>query len=106
MAGRACQCQRGHRGKLEGSGHEGRIAWVAMNNLGRRGSWVLIMWITLAGGCALRHRPVPPGPAAIPNTTIELNQHLLTLHFSRGVRGGTHLLLVYATGDGGWHRKD
>jgi fermentation-respiration switch protein FrsA (DUF1100 family) len=42
----------------------------------------------------------------IADRRIVLNDHPLRLHFSRGARGATHPLLVYATGDGGWHRND
>ena len=42
----------------------------------------------------------------IADRRIVLNAHPLWLHFSRGSRGAGHPLLVYATGDGGWHRKD
>jgi fermentation-respiration switch protein FrsA (DUF1100 family) len=47
--------------------------------------------------------------AAVPSIadrTIVLNDHQIRLHFSRGAGGGNRPLLVYATGDGGWHRKD
>ena len=58
-------------------------------------------------GCGLRARSHaaalnPP----VPDHTIVLNDHSLQLHFSRGIRGASRPLLVYATGDGGWHRKD
>ena len=43
---------------------------------------------------------------SIPDRAIALHDHQLKLHFSRGARGADHPLLVYATGDGGWHRKD
>jgi fermentation-respiration switch protein FrsA (DUF1100 family) len=43
---------------------------------------------------------------AIADRTIVLNDHQLRLHFSRGISGANRPLLVYATGDGGWHRKD
>jgi fermentation-respiration switch protein FrsA (DUF1100 family) len=43
---------------------------------------------------------------SIPDRTIVLHDHQLKLHFSRGQRGADRPLLVYATGDGGWHRKD
>jgi Bacterial virulence protein (VirJ) len=57
----------------------------------------------LAALCALVvSLALPP----IADRRIVLNDHALRLHFSRGVRGATHPLLVYATGDGGWHRKD
>jgi pimeloyl-ACP methyl ester carboxylesterase len=44
------------------------------------------------------------GGATIPDRTILLNGHELRLHFANASRPGP--LLVYATGDGGWHRKD
>ena len=43
---------------------------------------------------------------SIADRTIMLNSHALRLHFSRGAGGAPRPLLVYATGDGGWHRKD
>ena len=68
-------------------------------------SAVLAAWIAAA-------------PAPVPDSTIQLNGHNLRLHFAnacgssagaaRVARDGpcTAALLVYATGDGGWHRKD
>lgn len=53
--------------------------------------------LLLAAGLSL-----PP----VADRRIILNDHSLRLHFSRGARSATHPLLVYATGDGGWHRKD
>ena len=49
---------------------------------------------------------VPTSPSSIPDRKIVLHDHELKLHFSRGEPGADHPLLVYATGDGGWHRKD
>jgi len=43
---------------------------------------------------------------SIADRTIVLNDHQIRLHFSRGAGGVPRPLLVYATGDGGWHRKD
>lgn len=43
---------------------------------------------------------------SIADRTIVLNNHQLRLHFSQGAHDMTRPLLVYATGDGGWHRKD
>jgi hypothetical protein len=37
---------------------------------------------------------------------VLLNGHGLQLHFARGTGRAARPLLVYATGDGGWHRKD
>lgn len=60
-----------------------------------------------APGCALRARAaVAPVTRPIADQRIVLNDHPLRLHFSRGTRGPGRPLLVYATGDGGWHRKD
>jgi fermentation-respiration switch protein FrsA (DUF1100 family) len=57
----------------------------------------IVALFSLAAGLSL-----PP----IADRRITLNDHPLRLHFSRGARGASHPLLVYATGDGGWHRKD
>lgn len=58
-------------------------------------------------GCAVH---APDAAAArrspIADREIVTHEHRLRLHFSRGTRGPGHPLLVYATGDGGWHRKD
>jgi hypothetical protein len=46
-------------------------------------------------------------PAALPDSTIHLNGHDLRLHFANACGSPcTAALLVFATGDGGWHRKD
>ena len=50
--------------------------------------------------------PASSASPSIPDRAIVLHDHQLKLHFSRGERGADHPLLVYATGDGGWHRKD
>lgn len=78
-----------------------------MRKVARAGLLLLVACAALTGGCALRARQAvtalnPP----VADHTILLNDHELRLHFSRGTRGVTHPLLVYATGDGGWHRKD
>jgi virulence protein VirJ len=59
----------------------------------------------LLGGCAARsaHAAVTPHVADRP---IVLNNHPLRLHFANAGASGALPLLVYATGDGGWHRKD
>lgn len=49
---------------------------------------------------------VSASPSSIADRKIVLNGHPLRLHFSRGESGPARPLLVYATGDGGWHRKD
>ena len=56
------------------------------------------------GGCAPRVH-LPDGSIS-PERTIVLNDHALTLHFANAHARASLPLLVYATGDGGWHRKD
>jgi fermentation-respiration switch protein FrsA (DUF1100 family) len=66
---------------------------------------VLVLVLPLTGACAARTH-APAATPRIPERTITLNGHGLRLHFANA--GGPSLspLLVYATGDGGWHRKD
>jgi len=64
---------------------------------------VLIVMIALAG-CAPRVH-LPDGAVA-PDRSIVLNGHPLALHFANARAASVRPLLVYATGDGGWHRKD
>ena len=45
-------------------------------------------------------------PGAVPDRTIELNRHAIRLHFANPTTDPSAPLLVYATGDGGWKRKD
>lgn len=55
-------------------------------------------------GCAPHVRL---SPAILrPDRVIELNGHALTLHFANPHARADLPLLVFATGDGGWHRKD
>src|SRR6266540_138998 len=73
----------------------------------RIGLACLLVSLVSASGCALRaRRAVVSANPPLADHTIVLNDHPLRLHFSRGTRGATRPLLVYATGDGGWHRKD
>jgi hypothetical protein len=66
---------------------------------------VLIASLPWLGACAARTHPssanVPPADRRIP-----LNGHPLRLHFANPSATESRPLLVYATGDGGWHRKD
>src|SRR3954470_5762188 len=65
----------------------------------------LAVAVALLGGCAARgaHAAVTP---RVPDRTIVLNDHSLRLHFANPGPDTSLPLLVYATGDGGWHRKD
>lgn len=73
----------------------------------RRGpavAWFLLL-LPLAGGCAAGS--VHPSTAPrVADGTIRLNDHPVRLHFANAAAAGSPPLLVYATGDGGWHRKD
>lgn len=54
----------------------------------------------LTGACAAHPRPT------VPDQFVTLNSHALRLHFENGGAAAPRPLLVYATGDGGMHRKD
>ena len=62
------------------------------------------MTAVLCGGCAPHVRLSPD--VLPPSRTIALNGHALTLHFANPRAAAGLPLLVFATGDGGWHRKD
>jgi pimeloyl-ACP methyl ester carboxylesterase len=59
----------------------------------------LLLCLALSG-CAAHIRP------AVPDQFLTLNRHSLRLHFDNGDAAAGRPLLVYATGDGGMHRKD
>ena len=68
---------------------------------------VLVICLVSSGSCALGvRRAAVAVTLPVADRTVVLNDHPLRLHFSRGARGAVRPLLVYATGDGGWHRKD
>ena len=69
---------------------------------------ITLIGLTCGSGCgALGTRPATsPADPPIPDRFVTLNGHDLRLHFSRGTPSPERPLLVYATGDGGWHRKD
>jgi hypothetical protein len=70
-------------------------------------SLALLVGLASVSSCALRGRSVAaPGGLPVADQSIVLNDHELRLHFARGATGPRRPLLVYATGDGGWHRKD
>ena len=67
---------------------------------------VVLLTVTLATGCLpSRHAELIPGELAF-DQTIVLNHHGLSLHLAMPPGPAQGPLLVYATGDGGWHRKD
>ena len=78
-----------------------------MGRVARAGSLLLAVCAALTGACALHTaQAVTQVNPPVADRTILINGHELRLHFSWGTPGVTHPLLVYATGDGGWHRKD
>jgi len=54
----------------------------------------------MASGCATH------SPPAVPDRAASVNNHQLTLHFANANAPPTRPLLMFATGDGGMHRKD
>jgi Bacterial virulence protein (VirJ) len=73
----------------------------------RRSSFAVVgalLAMCASGACAARARPI------VADRPIALNGHLLRLHFANANRGTVESpaapLLVFATGDGGMHRKD
>ena len=61
---------------------------------------VLLICTTAISGCATHARPL------VPDRLVTLNGHSLRLHFANAQAPIVRPLLVYATGDGGMHRKD
>jgi hypothetical protein len=66
---------------------------------------LLLAWLALPGGCAARSRHAAP-VLHVDDRLVVLNNHALRLHFANPGASASLPLLVYATGDGGWHRKD
>lgn len=66
----------------------------------------ILLALTLSAGCGIYRAPhvVPPGVNA--DRLITLNGHALRLHIADARTRAGVPLLMYATGDGGWHRKD
>jgi hypothetical protein len=72
-----------------------------------RGWLTVLACAAVTSSCATHAaRAALPGPLPVADRAIVVNDHALRLHFASGARGPGHPLLVYATGDGGWHRKD
>jgi hypothetical protein len=70
----------------------------------RASAWLALV-LAFVSGCAARSVHPSSGPR-LADGTILLNDHSLRLHFANAGTAGSLPLLVYATGDGGWHRKD
>jgi fermentation-respiration switch protein FrsA (DUF1100 family) len=66
----------------------------------------IVVALMLSAACGIHREPrlEPPGLAA--DRDISLNGHTLGLHIADVRTRPRALLLLYATGDGGWHRKD
>jgi pimeloyl-ACP methyl ester carboxylesterase len=60
---------------------------------------IVLLLCILASACAHPHPTVP-------DQFVTVNRHSLRLHFENADASPTQPLLVYATGDGGMHRKD
>ena len=61
---------------------------------------LLLLFTLVLSGCATHPAPT------VPDQVVSLNRHSLRLHFENAEAAATRPLLVYATGDGGMHRKD
>jgi pimeloyl-ACP methyl ester carboxylesterase len=66
---------------------------------------VVALMAVLSQACAHRAPAAPRPPPRQFVNQLTVNDHPLTLHLARGT-SPTLPLLVYATGDGGWRRKD
>lgn len=66
----------------------------------------IVVALILSAACGIHREPrlEPPGLAV--DRDIPLNGHTLRLHIADARVRPRALLLLYATGDGGWHRKD
>ena len=61
---------------------------------------------TLMSGCGVRiPTPASRAPARF-DRPMSLNDRTLTLHLADAPRSSSPLLIMYVTGDGGWHHKD
>lgn len=78
------------------------------------GTWcraaVVLASVSLSG-CATHARPASSAERAgrapaLTDLDVALNGSRLTLHLARSPLPDPHVLLVYATGDGGWRGKD
>jgi hypothetical protein len=72
---------------------------------GAAAALALILCLPWLAACATRTRQPATNPLP-PDRSIVLNGHALRLHFANASADRSRPLLVYATGDGGWHRKD
>ena len=73
---------------------------------GVRSGWHILAVGAAAIGAGCAPRVHLPAAAAAADRAITLHGHVLTLHVANAGAAANLPLLVYATGDGGWHRKD
>ena len=66
----------------------------------RRFTAAALLLCGIGSGCATHP------PPAVPDRATSFNNHQLTLHFANASAPASRPLLVFATGDGGMHRKD
>ena len=76
-----------------------RVPTCDLRAAGRRLVLTPLLCLTISG-CAAHVRPT------VADQFVSLNNHSLRLHFENANAPGGRPLLVYATGDGGMHRKD
>ncbi len=62
---------------------------------------MLLVVAAVSQACA--HLPASSQPF---DGAVVLNEHPLTVHFANAAAAPVRPLLLYTTGDGGWHRKD
>jgi fermentation-respiration switch protein FrsA (DUF1100 family) len=66
----------------------------------------LLLALTLCAACGIHPRPVLAPPGLVVDRDLAVNGHMLRVHMADARTRPRAPLLVYATGDGGWHRKD
>jgi pimeloyl-ACP methyl ester carboxylesterase len=66
---------------------------------------LLVVSLAALPGCAMVHVILPEDTTTL-QRTVTLNHHPIALHMANHKNSTHPFLLLYATGDGGWHRKD
>ena len=62
-------------------------------------------FFSFASGCTAFNVVLPEGTTTV-DRTVMLNRHPLELHMANHRNSAHPFMILYATGDGGWHRKD